>query len=407
MRCRHCDAQLVHSFLDLGFAPPSNAYLSSDDLSRPEVTFPLRLRVCDQCWLVQTEDFASADQIFHADYAYFSSTSSSWLAHAALYCTRMLDELSLTPKSHVVEIAANDGYLLKNFVVAGIPCLGVEPTAGTAAVAESLGIPIIREFFSAELAEKMCIHGQGADLLIGNNVLAHVPNINDFCRGLKRLLNSGGTLTLEFPHLLQLLLQVQFDTIYHEHFSYLSLRTVQQILASVGLLVFHVESLATHGGSLRIFVCHADEQRAITTAVSECLRQEAVAGLYQLESYQTFQARADCIKNALLSFLLAQQKSGKTVAAYGAAAKGNTLLNYAGVRPDLMPYVCDAARSKQGRFLPGSHIPIMSPDVLMANPPDFVLILPWNLADEICRQLAPLRSAGTRFVVAVPSLEIL
>ncbi|OSP52601.1 SAM-dependent methyltransferase [Aeromonas hydrophila] len=407
MRCRHCDAPLVHSFLDLGFAPPSNAYLSSDDLSRPEVTFPLRLRVCDQCWLVQTEDFASADQLFHADYAYFSSTSSSWLAHAALYCTRMLDELSLTPKSHVVEIAANDGYLLKNFVVAGIPCLGVEPTAGTAAVAESLGIPIIREFFSAELAEKMCIHGQGADLLIGNNVLAHVPNINDFCRGLKRLLNSGGTLTLEFPHLLQLLLQVQFDTIYHEHFSYLSLRTVQQILASVGLLVFHVESLATHGGSLRIFACHADEQRAITTAVSECLRQEAVAGLYQLESYQTFQARADCIKNALLSFLLAQQKSGKTVAAYGAAAKGNTLLNYAGVRPDLMPYVCDAARSKQGRFLPGSHIPIMSPDVLMANPPDFVLILPWNLADEICRQLAPLRSAGTRFVVAVPSLEIL
>ncbi|WP_429048315.1 methyltransferase domain-containing protein [Aeromonas hydrophila] len=407
MRCRHCDAPLVHSFLDLGFAPPSNAYLSSDDLSRPEVTFPLRLRVCDQCWLVQTEDFASADQLFHADYAYFSSTSSSWLAHAALYCTRMLDELSLTPKSHVVEIAANDGYLLKNFVVAGIPCLGVEPTAGTAAVAESLGIPIIREFFSAELAEKMCIHGQGADLLIGNNVLAHVPNINDFCRGLKRLLNSGGTLTLEFPHLLQLLLQVQFDTIYHEHFSYLSLRTVQQILASVGLLVFHVESLATHGGSLRIFACHADEQRAITTAVSECLRQEAVAGLYQLESYQTFQARADCIKNALLSFLLAQQKSGKTVAAYGAAAKGNTLLNYAGVRPDLMPYVCDAAGSKQGRFLPGSHIPIMSPDVLMANPPDFVLILPWNLADEICRQLAPLRSAGTRFVVAVPSLEIL
>ncbi|MFB2875050.1 MULTISPECIES: methyltransferase C-terminal domain-containing protein [Aeromonas] len=407
MKCRYCDTQLVHSFLDLGFAPPSNAYLSSDDLSRPEVTFPLRLRVCDQCWLVQTEDFASADQLFRADYAYFSSTSSSWLAHAAQYCTRMLDELSLTPKSHVVEIAANDGYLLKNFVVAGIPCLGVEPTAGTAAVAESLGIPIIQEFFSVELAEQMCKHGQGADLLIGNNVLAHVPNINDFCRGLKQLLNSGGTLTLEFPHLLQLLLQAQFDTVYHEHFSYLSLRTVQQILASVGLLVFHVEFLATHGGSLRIFACHSDEPRAITTAVAECLRQEAVAGLHQLDIYQTFQTRADGIKNALLSFLLAQQQSGKTVVAYGAAAKGNTLLNYAGVRPDLLPYVCDAASSKQGRFLPGSHIPIMSPDVLMANPPDFVLILPWNLADEIGRQLAPLRSAGTRFVVAVPSLEIL
>ncbi|MCJ8215689.1 methyltransferase domain-containing protein [Aeromonas veronii] len=319
----------------------------------------------------------------------------------------MLDELSLTPKSHVVEIAANDGYLLKNFVVAGIPCLGVEPTAGTAAVAESLGIPIIQEFFSVELAEQMCKHGQGADLLIGNNVLAHVPNINDFCRGLKQLLNSGGTLTLEFPHLLQLLLQAQFDTVYHEHFSYLSLRTVQQILASVGLLVFHVEFLATHGGSLRIFACHSDEPRAITTAVAECLRQEAVAGLHQLDIYQTFQTRADGIKNALLSFLLAQQQSGKTVVAYGAAAKGNTLLNYAGVRPDLLPYVCDAASSKQGRFLPGSHIPIMSPDVLMANPPDFVLILPWNLADEIGRQLAPLRSAGTRFVVAVPSLEIL
>lgn len=407
MKCRHCGTPLVHSFLDLGFAPPSNAYLSASDLSRPEVTFPLRLRVCDQCWLVQTEDFALAEQLFRADYAYFSSTSTSWLAHAADYCTRMLDELSLTAKSHVVEIAANDGYLLKNFVAAGIPCLGVEPTTGTAAAAESLGIPIIRKFFSTELAQQMREQGQGADLLIGNNVLAHVPDINDFCRGLKLLLNAGGTLTLEFPHLLQLLLQVQFDTVYHEHFSYLSLHTVQQILASVGLRVFDVESLVTHGGSLRVFAGHADEQRPVTVAVTKCLRQESVAGLHQLDIYQGFQAQADRVKNSLLSFLLTQKRLGKTVAAYGAAAKGNTLLNYAGIRTDLLPYVCDAASSKQGRFMPGSHIPILSPKVMMENPPDFVLILPWNLADEISYQLAPLSAVGTRFVVAVPHLEIL
>ncbi|PKQ75068.1 SAM-dependent methyltransferase [Aeromonas sobria] len=407
MKCRHCGTSLVHGFLDLGFAPPSNAYLCADALSRPEVTLPLRLRVCDRCWLVQTEDFTSADQLFCPDYAYFSSTSTSWLAHADQYCARMMNELSLTPMNHVVEIAANDGYLLKNFVAAGIPCLGVEPTAATATAAESLGIPIIREFFSTKLAEQMCQCGQGADLLIGNNVLAHVPDINDFCGGLKHLLNPGGTLTLEFPHLLQLLLQVQFDTVYHEHFSYLSLQTVQLILASVGLQVFNVELLPTHGGSLRVFACHADEQRPVTTAVVECLRQESMAGLHQLSIYQNFQTLVDRVKNSLLSFLLIQRRVGKTVAAYGAAAKGNTLLNYAGVRPDLLPYVCDAACSKQGRFMPGSHIPILPPEVLMANPPDFVLILPWNLADEISRQLAPLRAAGTRFVVAVPRLEIL
>ncbi|WP_421200839.1 methyltransferase domain-containing protein [Aeromonas enteropelogenes] len=407
MKCRHCNTTLAHGFLDLGFAPPSNAYLCADALSRPEVTFPLRLRVCDRCWLVQTEDFTSAEQLFCPDYAYFSSTSTSWLAHANQYCARMMNELSLTPNNHVVEIAANDGYLLKNFVAAGIPCLGVEPTAATATAAESLGIPIIREFFSAELAEQMCQRGQGADLLIGNNVLAHVPNINDFCEGLKLLLNPGGTLTLEFPHLLQLLLQVQFDTVYHEHFSYLSLQTVQLILASVGLQVFNVELLPTHGGSLRIFACHVDEQRPVTTAVVECLRQESIAGLHQLSIYQNFQAQVDRVKDSLLSFLLTQRRVGKTIAAYGAAAKGNTLLNYAGIRPDLLPYVCDVAGSKQGRFMPGSHIPIVSPEVMMTNPPDFVLILPWNLVDEISQQLAPLRSAGTRLVVAVPRLEIL
>ncbi|WCH22661.1 class I SAM-dependent methyltransferase [Aeromonas salmonicida] len=407
MKCRHCGSTLVHGFLDLGFAPPSNAYLCADDLSRPEITFPLRLQVCDRCWLVQTEDFTSADQLFRPDYAYFSSTSTSWLAHAARYCSRMMNELSLTSKNHVVEIAANDGYLLKNFVAAGIPCLGVEPTVATATAAESLGIPIIREFFSTELAKKMCGQRQGADLLIANNVLAHVPDINDFCHGLKHLLNPGGTLTLEFPHLLQLLLQVQFDTVYHEHFSYLSLQTVQLILASVGLQVFNVELLPTHGGSLRVFACHADEQRSVTTAVVECLRQESMAGLHQLSIYQNFQAQVDRVKNSLLSFLLAQRRAGKMVAAYGAAAKGNTLLNYAGVRPDLLPYVCDAAGSKQGRFMPGSHIPIVSPEAMTANPPDFVLILPWNLVDEVSHQLAPLRAAGTRLVVAVPRLEIL
>ncbi|WP_421193222.1 methyltransferase domain-containing protein [Aeromonas enteropelogenes] len=406
-KCRFCDSQRLHRFLDLGFAPPSNAYLNSDGLNRAEVTFPLRLNVCEQCYLVQTEDYAAADELFQNDYAYFSSTSQSWLAHAAAYSQQMIDVLRLGPEHHVVEIAANDGYLLKNFVAAGIPCLGVEPTQGTADAARLQSIPIIQSFFTAELACAMRDEGKGADLLIGNNVLAHVPDINDFCAGLKLLLNQGGTLTLEFPHLLQLLLQVQFDTVYHEHFSYLSLQTVQKIFSNAGLRVFDVEFLSTHGGSLRVFGCHADDDRPETGRVKECLAQEWDAGLNNLAIYQAFQSKADDIKNALLQFLLEQRKQGKSVAAYGAAAKGNTLLNYAGVRPDLLPYVCDAALSKQGKFLPGSHIPILPPEVMLASPPDFVLILPWNLADEVVSQLSMLKQSGTRFVVAVPSISIL
>lgn len=406
-KCRFCDSQRLHRFLDLGFAPPSNAYLNSDGLNRPEVTFPLRLNVCEQCYLVQTEDYAAADELFQNDYAYFSSTSQSWLAHAAAYSRQMIDLLRLGPEHHVVEIAANDGYLLKNFVAAGIPCLGVEPTQGTADAARLKSIPIIQSFFTAELACAMRDEGKGADLLIGNNVLAHVPDINDFCTGLKLLLNRGGTLTLEFPHLLQLMLQVQFDTVYHEHFSYLSLQTVQKIFTNAGLRVFDVEFLSTHGGSLRVYGCHAEDARPETERVQECLAQEWDAGLNHLAIYQEFQSKADGIKNALLQFLLEQRKLGKSVAAYGAAAKGNTLLNYAGVRSDLLPYVCDAAPSKQGKFLPGSHIPILPPEVMLKEAPDFVLILPWNIADEIALQLVSIKQSGTSFVTAIPRLRII
>lgn len=406
MNCRHCKRPLTHKFIDLGFAPPSNAYLTETDLYRPEKYFPLRVMVCDACWLVQTEDYAQADELFSADYAYFSSTSASWLAHAARYAAKMIEMLNLDQNSFVLEIAANDGYLLKNFVAAGIPCLGIEPTASTAAAAEKQGIPIWREFFSEALGQRLAAEGKRADLIVGNNVYAHVPDINDFTRGLKAALKPGGTITLEFPHLMQLIEQCQFDTIYHEHFSYLSLFTVKRIFESAGLRIFDVEQLPTHGGSLRIYGCHADDGRKESQAVATLLAEEARRGLQALEPYQNFQARAERIKDDLLSFLIEQKRAGKKVAAYGAAAKGNTLLNYAGVKPDLLPFVCDAAPAKQGKFLPGSHIPILPPSALRDFVPDYVLILPWNIADEVREQNAALVARETRFVTAVPRLTI-
>lgn len=407
MKCRHCGTALRHSFLDLGFAPPSNAYLSPADLDRPELYFPLRLRICESCWLAQTEDFTDRDSLFRADYAYFSSTSSLWLAHAARYAQAMIGRLGLDSASHVVEIASNDGYLLKNFVAAGIPCLGIEPTASTAAAAEALGIPVLREFFGTALARNLAAEGRMADLIAGNNVLAHVPDINDFVGGMTVLLKQGGTVTQEFPHLMRLLEHTQFDTVYHEHFSYLSLFTVTRIFQVAGLRIWNVEELPTHGGSLRIFGCHADDPRPTDPAVGALLAEEKRRGLQSLAAYDDLQTRTDSIKDALLAFLISVKRDGKSVAAYGAAAKGNTLLNYAGVKPDLLPFICDAAVAKQGSFTPGGHIPILPPAVLETRRPDYLLILPWNIADEVRQQLAPLAEKGTRFVIAVPKLEIL
>jgi hypothetical protein len=407
VKCRHCDSPLEHTFLDLGFAPPSNAYLTFDDVTKPEKYYPLKIKVCDQCWLVQTEDYAQANELFSPDYAYFSSTSTGWLAHATLYAEKMTRQLQLTKDSLVIEVASNDGYLLKNFVAAGIPCLGIEPTASTAAAAEKLGIHVIREFFGEQLGKQLATSGKQADLIAGNNVYAHVPDINDFTRGLKAALKPSGTITLEFPHLMRLIENTQFDTVYHEHFSYFSLYTVDRIFIAAGLRVWNIEELPTHGGSLRIYGCHANDPRETTPALNMILAAEAERGLQTLATYQDFQAKADRVKDDLLAFLIEQKRAGRRVAAYGAAAKGNTLLNYAGVKPDLLPFVCDAAVAKQDKLMPGSHIPILPPQALQDHRPDFVLILPWNIADEVKQQNATLTAQGTRFVTAVPKLDFL
>ena len=406
MNCRHCKTPLQHTFLDLGFAPPSNAYLSLDALGQPEIYYPLKVRVCDHCWLVQTEDYAEADALFTSDYAYFSSTSAGWLAHAKRYASKMIEMLGLDSDSYVIEIASNDGYLLRNFVEAGIPCLGIEPTDSTAEAAEKLGIPVLREFFGEVLGKRLATEDRQADLIAGNNVYAHVPNINDFTRGLKAALKPSGTITLEFPHLLRLIEHTQFDTIYHEHFSYLSLYTVNRIFTAAGLRVWHVEKLPTHGGSLRVYGCHVDDRRETQSSVQQLLQEEVEHGLQQLQTYLDFQPKADQIKNDLISFLIEQKRKGKTVAAYGAAAKGNTLLNYAGIKPDLLPFVCDAAAAKQGKFMPGSHIPILPPEHLSETKPDYVLILPWNIAEEVSQQNISLQKNGTKFVTAVPKMDI-
>ena len=406
MNCRHCQAPLTQTFVDLGFAPPSNAYLSEADLTRPERTYPLKVMVCERCWLVQTVDYAAADELFSADYAYFSSTSSGWLAHAARYSETMIERLKLTRDSFVIEIACNDGYLLRNFVAKKIPCLGIEPTASTAAASEALGIPVLREFFGEALGKRLAAEGRQADLIAGNNVYAHVPDINDFTRGLKAALKPGGTITLEFPHVMRLIEHAQFDTIYHEHFSYLSLYSAQRIFAAAGLRVLDVEELPTHGGSLRLYGCHADDSRATSPSVDALLREEERRGLRARDVYHAFQPRADRIKDDLLRFLIDTKAAGKTVAAYGAAAKGNTLLNYAGVKPDLLPFVCDAAAAKQGKFMPGSHVPILAPDVLTARRPDFLLILPWNIEDEIRAAAVPLLDGRTHTLTALPTLRV-
>ncbi len=404
MTCRGCGGANCRTFLDLGFSPPSNAYLKLEDLEKPEKYFPLKLRVCEDCWLLQTEDYAEASDLFSEEYAYFSSISQSWLKHAEQYCIDIIQELGLTRQSMVVEIASNDGYLLKNFLNARIPCLGVEPTKSTASAAKKLGIPVIEEFFSKTLGEEIAVQYGKADLIAGNNVYAHVPDINDFTRGLKALLKPNGTITLEFPHALELIMQTQFDTIYHEHFSYLSLHSAIALFEASELRIWKVELLSTHGGSLRVFGCHMSDSRPTQDSVAITLDAEKAGGLREISTYLHFQSEVNRIKDSLLIFLIEQKKNGTRLAAYGAAAKGNTLLNYAGVRPDLIPYVADASPAKQNTFMAGSHIPIVSPENLIEHSPDVVLILPWNISREIVDQLKP-HLPKTVFVVAVPKLQ--
>lgn len=408
MKCRHCANELKLPLVDLGSAPPSNSYLTESSIHAPEKWFPLRVMVCEQCWLVQTEDFAQADELFDADYAYFSGFSSSWLAHSQRYVDQMVSRFGLGAQSHVVEIAANDGYLLQYVKARGIPCTGVEPTASTAAAARAKGITIVEAFFGIELAKRLEADGKQADLMAANNVLAHVPDINDFVAGFATLLKEEGVATFEFPHLMKLLAETQFDTIYHEHFSYLSLTAVQRIFTANGLNVFDVEELPTHGGSLRVFAQRADAgKRAEHERLQQVLAAEEASGMLNSEYYRDFQSQTNNVKYELIRFLIDAKRSGKRVAAYGAAAKGNTLLNYAGVRADLVDFVVDRNPAKQGKFMPGSRIPIVSEEHLVKEQPDYVLVLPWNLKNELMGQLAYVKEWGGQLVVAIPHLEVL
>jgi SAM-dependent methyltransferase len=406
VKCRFCATQLQDIFLDLGSAPPSNAFLTAAELNGPEMYFPLRLFTCPACYLVQVDEVQKHEAIFSNSYVYFSSYSRTWLAHAENYVQMVVQRLGLGPSSMVLEIASNDGYLLQFIKARGIPCLGIEPTASTAAVARERGIESPECFFGRDVAREFAVSRGGADLVICNNVLAHVPDINDFVAGLAIVLAQNGVVTVEFPHLLQLVAQRQFDTVYHEHFSYFSLHTVQQIFFAHGLRVCDVDELSTHGGSLRVWACHNDSAHPQTGAVAALLLKEANAGMGQMDYYRGLQPLAETAKNAFLRFLLECKQLGKQVIGYGAAAKGNTLLNYAGVKPDLLPYVVDASPHKQGRYLPGSHIEVVDESRLRSDRPDFVLVLPWNLQEEIIEQLAYIREWGGRFVTAVPHLDI-
>ncbi|MBC3909169.1 class I SAM-dependent methyltransferase [Undibacterium umbellatum] len=407
MKCRHCDHELTKPFLDLGSAPPSNAYLRTDTLENPEVWLPLKLMVCDACWLAQTLDFTGRENLFDADYAYFSSFSSSWLKHAEQFVAAMRQELALNEHSLVVEVAANDGYLLQYVKAAGIPCLGVEPTTSTANAARAKGIPVIENFFGTNLAQELKANQQSADLTVANNVLAHVPDINDFVAGFSALLKPQGVASFEFPHLLNMVQENQFDTAYHEHYSYLSLHAVQAIFEKNGLQVFDVQEWPTHGGSLRVLAQRSDTGlRNQRDSVVAMLKKESAAGITDVSFYQSAQKQAEKAKFELLEFLLNCKKEEKTVVGYGAAAKGNTLLNFSGIRPDLLTYVVDINVHKQGKYMPGSRIPILTETELVADKPDYVLILPWNLRQEIEGQLSYIRAWGGKFVTAIPTLSV-
>ncbi len=407
MNCRFCNTPLNYEFLDLVNAPPSNSFLTFSQLNEPEVYYPLRVLVCDNCFLVQIDEYQKSSAIFNQDYVYFSSFSTSWLSHAKNYCEKVVERFSLGNNSRVVEIASNDGYLLQYFLERKIPVLGIEPTKNTAKVAIDKGIETVTEFFGLALAEVLVKKGLYADLLIGNNVLAHVPDINDFVVGMHHFLSPQGIITMEFPHLIQLIDNNQFDTIYHEHFSYLSLFTVQKIFLAQGLEIFDVDEISTHGGSLRIYAKHAgDTSRKISAKVAGLIQMEKSKGVDKIDYYNGFTDKVEQIKFDLLAFLVTQKKKGKKVVGYGAAAKGNTLLNYCGIKKDLIHFVVDANPNKQNKFLPGSHIPVVNEEILKLERPDFVIIFPWNLSAEIKQQLSYITEWGGRFLIPIPTIVI-
>jgi hypothetical protein len=406
-KCRLCGSGLKVTFVDLGMSPLCESFVPADCLNCMEPFYPLHVYVCDSCFLVQLEEYVSPDAIF-SDYAYFSSYSTSWLAHAKRYVDKMVKELALTSKSHVVEIASNDGYLLQYFLPHGIRPLGIEPARNVAKEAEDKGVPTLVEFFTSDLARTLVRDGQGADLIIGNNVVAQVPNLQDFVGGLSILLRPGGVATLEFPHILRLIEENQFDTIYHEHFSYFSLLSVERILRSCGLVIFDVEELATHGGSLRLYSRHADDaSRPVTSRTNRLRELELERGLGDLAGYSSFAPRVEKTRRELLRFLIDAKDNGESVVGYGAPGKGNTLLNYCGIRTDLLAYTVDRNPHKWGMFLPGTHIPVLAPDRLAETRPDYILVLPWNLKEEIIAQLEYVRSWGGRFVIPIPEVQVL
>jgi 2-polyprenyl-3-methyl-5-hydroxy-6-metoxy-1,4-benzoquinol methylase len=403
--CRFCDTELHQSFCDLGMSPLSNAFLTADKLQQMESFYPLHVHVCGECFLVQLQEFESPKNIFH-DYAYFSSYSESWLSHARKYTDEMVSRFQFDNSSQVVEIASNDGYLLQYFKKKKIPVLGIEPAVNVAEEACRKGIPTRKQFFGVETSQELVNEGLSADLLIGNNVVAHVPNINDFVAGLKITLNPHGVITLEFPHVLRLIEENQFDTIYHEHFSYFSFITINRIFKKHGLAIFDVEELKTHGGSLRIYGCHS-EDKLISESVQKIISLETNAGLMDISTYGSFLKQVQKTKRELLNFLISVKNDGKNVVGYGAPAKGNTLLNYCGIRQDFLDYTVDLNPNKQDHYLPGTHIPVFAPDKLSETKPDYVLILPWNIKEEIMIQMAHISDWGGKFVVPIPKVEVL
>lgn len=404
--CRFCQAPLRQTFVDLGLSPLCESYVSAAQLREPETLYPLHSFVCERCFLVQLPEHVSPQAIFE-EYAYFSSYSDSWLAHAKSYVEMITDRLHLGPQSLVMELASNDGYLLQYFVENGIPVLGIEPAKNVAQAAIAKGIPSVTEFFGAKLAQRLVSEGRQADLLLGNNVLAHVPDINDFVAGMKLLLKPGGVITMEFPHLVRLIEENQFDTIYHEHFSYLSFTTVEAIFSAHGLRLFDVEELATHGGSLRIYACHADDSTSVVSAEAIKVRQDETGwGIRELDRYSAFTARVEATKRGILAFLIGARNQGKSIAGYGAPGKGNTLLNYCGIRTDFLEYTVDRSTYKQGKFTPGMRIPIHSPERIRQTKPDYLFLLPWNLKDEIMKQNDFIREWGGKFVVPIPEVTV-
>jgi 2-polyprenyl-3-methyl-5-hydroxy-6-metoxy-1,4-benzoquinol methylase len=406
-RCRFCGTSMDKTFIDLGMSPLCESYISMNQLNKMEPFYPLHAYVCGQCFLVQLEEFVTPSEIF-SDYAYLSSYSDSWVEHARCYTEKMRERFGLDSSSLVIEIASNDGYLLQHFVSAGVPVLGIEPAANVALIAEKRGVRTAVEFFGVATARKMAQRIGQPDLLLGNNVLAHVPDINDFVAGMKILLKPGGVITMEFPHLLQLIEQNQFDTIYHEHFSYLAFFVAEKIFGHHGLRLFDVEELPTHGGSLRIYACHAEDAGHPTLPAVPALRErEFVHGLGTLASYGQFEQRVQETKRAILDFLIAAKRKGERVVGYGAPGKGNTLLNYCGIRTDFLEFTVDRNPLKQGKYTPGTHIPILTPDAIRQVRPEFIFVLPWNLQEEICASLGYIREWGGRFVVPIPKLSIL